>query len=384
MLKYLSRKTTSLVFIPEIDGLRFFAIFTVILYHLNTALSGAISFDWKEYYGMEYALELGWWIVRLDMGVKVFFAISGLVLALPFLKYYMENGKKIDIKTYFIRRLLRLEPPFIISLLIFYLFQIILLDVNILEYTQHLLANLFYSHGFLYGYPSPINPVTWSLETEAQFYIFIPFFMYFLFYFNKKYLRFTILISTFILGLYLRKYIFTHDLHHFTSSILVYLTNFVTGISFAWLFIKKPKFLKRKKILYDLIGLIALFCMFNFYKPQSSYLNNIMFNFSIFVFFISAFKGVLLNWFFKRKLIFTIGGMCYTIYLIHFGFFYFLSQKIHMLLPEIAYTFQLIYFGIISFSLLSIVCIAFFILIEKPCMDKNWPVKLKSFLTKTK
>ena len=324
MLKYLSRKTTSLAFIPEIDGLRFFAIFTVILYHLNTALSGAISFDWKEYYGMEHALELGWWIVRLDMGVKVFFAISGLVLALPFLKYYMENGKKIDIKTYFIRRLLRLEPPFIISLFIFYIFQIILLDVNILEYTQHLLANLFYSHGFLYGYPSPINPVTWSLETEAQFYIFIPFFMYFLFYFNKKYLRVTILISTFILGLYLRKYIFAHDLHHFTSSILVYLTNFVTGISFAWLFIKKPKFLKRKKILYDLIGLIALFCMFNFYKPQSSYLNNIMFNFSIFVFFISGFKGVLLNWFFNRKLIFTIGGMCYTIYLIHFGFFYFL------------------------------------------------------------
>ena len=39
----LSRKTSSNSFIPEIDGLRFFAIITVVLFHLNTALSKEVG-----------------------------------------------------------------------------------------------------------------------------------------------------------------------------------------------------------------------------------------------------------------------------------------------------------------------------------------------------
>ena len=31
----------------------------------------------------ETYMELGWWMIRLDLGVKVFFAISGFILALP-------------------------------------------------------------------------------------------------------------------------------------------------------------------------------------------------------------------------------------------------------------------------------------------------------------
>src|ERR1035441_2732251 len=72
-----SRVTTSGVFIPNFDGLRFIAIALVVLFHVwqeaqntpglavpPTALLSVVSVGW--------------------VGVTLFFAISGFVLALPF------------------------------------------------------------------------------------------------------------------------------------------------------------------------------------------------------------------------------------------------------------------------------------------------------------
>ena len=88
-LSYLSRKTSSSRFIPEIDGLRFIAIITVVLFHLNSALakeSGlGLSNALMDMGGSKHMFSMAWWWVRLDLGVKLFFAISGFVLALPFL-----------------------------------------------------------------------------------------------------------------------------------------------------------------------------------------------------------------------------------------------------------------------------------------------------------
>ena len=44
----LKRKTNSVSFIPEIDGLRFFAIITVVLFHLNSALSKSLGYTANE------------------------------------------------------------------------------------------------------------------------------------------------------------------------------------------------------------------------------------------------------------------------------------------------------------------------------------------------
>lgn len=381
MLKYLSRKTNSLAFIPEIDGLRFFAIITVVIYHLNSALSDSLSFDWKAFYGLASPADTGWWIVRLDLGVKVFFAISGFILSMPFLKHYLAGGKKVEFRSYFIRRLLRLEAPFIVSLIVFFVAQVVLLNVDIVDYSQHLLASLVYSHGFIYGYPSPINPVTWSLETEAQFYIFIPFFLSFAFFLRKKWVSLVVLCLTFIIGLYLRKYIFGNEMSHLTASVLVYLTNFLVGILFAWIFIIRRQYFDKKTFLFDIIGLIAVFGLFMFYKPQIVIKNNFMFNLCVFVFITSVFKGKLLNWFFTRRVVFTIGGMCYTIYLIHYGLLHFLAQKFAFHLDGLGYNRQFLIFTSVSMVILAVVSIVFFITIEKPCMDKDWPKKLKHQLT---
>ena len=167
-----SRNTNSNNFIPEIDGLRFLAIITVVLFHLNSAFSKESGIGFSnaliQMGGAKSELSLAWWWVRLDLGVKVFFAISGFVLALPFLKYYLGfSDKKVDLKSYFVRRLTRLEPPFVITLLFFYLVHVFLLNEDAWRFLKHLGAGLIYGHGFIFGSGNPINPVTWSLETEA-------------------------------------------------------------------------------------------------------------------------------------------------------------------------------------------------------------------------
>ena len=102
-LKSFKRTTTANNFIPEIDGLRFLAIITVLLYHLNTVFSKEMGLGLPnalvEMGGAKTNFSLAWWWVRLDLGVKVFFAISGFVLALPFLKYYLGiTDRKVQLK----------------------------------------------------------------------------------------------------------------------------------------------------------------------------------------------------------------------------------------------------------------------------------------------
>jgi peptidoglycan/LPS O-acetylase OafA/YrhL len=89
MLKNLQRKTSSTSFIPEIDGLRFFAIVTVLIFHINTALFKELNMSATEMTeslgGKNEIFSPAWWLIRLDLGVKVFFSISGFVLALALL-----------------------------------------------------------------------------------------------------------------------------------------------------------------------------------------------------------------------------------------------------------------------------------------------------------
>ena len=57
-------------------------------------------------------------------GVELFFVISGFVLAAPFAKSAIGGGKQVSVKKYFVRRLTRLEIPYLLSLLILFLIKI--------------------------------------------------------------------------------------------------------------------------------------------------------------------------------------------------------------------------------------------------------------------
>jgi len=382
-LSILSRKTNSTHFIPEIDGMRFFAIITVVIFHLNTAFAREIGLTVEQsvdILGGKNTFSIGGALIRLDLGVKVFFAISGFILALPFLKA-LQQDKQVDILSYFKRRLTRLEPPFIISLLLFSLVHVVIFHEAIGLVLKHFIVGLGYSHNLIYGEPNFINPVTWSLETEAQFYIVVPL-MYVLFRFLKKgYLRLGLLILLFLCSVFFKNLYSTNG--YVGSSILAYFVNFSVGIFFAQLYLSNLRFFdSSKRIYYDILGVCSILGMFIFYKPQADIQNIVFFNLSILLLFFAVFLGKYFNRFFVNKWIYTIGGMCYSIYLLHYAFFHLFVKFSKVLMFTESYGINLGIQLLLGIPMVLLASCLFFIFVERPCMNPDWPINLKVRLNK--
>ena len=112
-------------------------------------------------------------------GVDLFFVISGMIVALPFARHFLLGSKPVPLRKYYLRRLTRIEPPYIASLfLIIVLFRVYQHGLPT-GYTAHVLASFFYQHSLVFGEVSTVNPVAWSLEVEIQFYIVAPVVMQF-------------------------------------------------------------------------------------------------------------------------------------------------------------------------------------------------------------
>ena len=381
LIQLFRRSTSSASFVPEIDGLRFFCIFLVMIFHLNTAMHKNVV-EYHEYWQNQLIIktmgDMSWWVARLDLGVKVFFAISGYILGMPFLKYYLYNGKKIDLKQYFIRRLTRLEPPFIISLFAMMIAQIVLQHKNAIDTLNHFLAGIIYAHFPIYGKPNPINPVTWSLETEAQFYITLPILLAGLFIFKKKIHQLVAFLIMLIAFLWFKHLIYIHHYTHILNSIFYYFTFFAIGTLYAAAHLARPDifFNGSKKIIFDALGILSIFFLFYFYKPQQHLSNTLLFNVGVFGLFLSAFRGKIFNWFFTRPLIYLIGGMCYSIYLLHYALFSFIMpHTVHWSL-KMGYWPDLLLQSIIVFPITLVISGLFFLWVEKPCMNKDWPQQL--------
>src|SRR5205807_233343 len=108
-------------------------------------------------------------------GVQLFFAISGFILALPFAAHRLLGEKPVDLGKYFRRRLTRLEPPYILSLLGTFAFGLLIShQLSWAANGKHLLASLVYMHNLAFGHESYISTVAWTLEIEVQFYCLVP------------------------------------------------------------------------------------------------------------------------------------------------------------------------------------------------------------------
>ena len=383
LTRIFQRKTQSTSFIPEIDGLRFFAIITVIGYHINTAYARSLGIDdlgMSLMGGERNTFSPAWWIIRLDLGVKVFFSISGMVLAIPFIKSLMSGHYEVNLKDYYYRRLTRLEPPFILSLIGFYFVHIWFMDADATTFLSHLTAGLFYLHQIIFGTTNPINPVTWSLETEAQFYLIIPVFFAFFSRWSNTFIRVLFIVLLIAGSLFYKNYAYAAEIKWTHATVLYYLTNFLTGIFFAWLYLSFQSFFKQANYKWDFIGILSIFCLFYFYKPQYQIFNNIAFNVATIGLMTGVFKGNILNWIFTRPIVYVIGGMCYSIYLLHYAFLHLFTQLTVGISLGQGYLLDLTIQLLIALPVVLIISSIFYLLIEKPCMDKHWPGKLMSWL----
>ena len=160
-LRHLARPTPAQAFVPQIDGLRCVAILSVMLYHVQgyvVVKSGLAG---------ESALHL--LFAQGHYGVPLFFALSGYIITCQFL-----GPRPVELQRYFIRRITRLEPPYVISLLLVFIAKLWLLDLTFPDFFPHLLASLVYLHNVIFATHSEVNGVAWSLEIEWQFYLLAP------------------------------------------------------------------------------------------------------------------------------------------------------------------------------------------------------------------
>lgn len=364
------RITSSGGFMPEIDGLRFIAIASVVLFHTHGFIVAkdptVYSRSPHSIPGFHALLSHG------HLGVPLFFVISGFILGLPFARARLSSANPINLGSYFFRRLTRLEPPYIIAmslLLAGALFVARSLAPG--EALRSFLASVTYTHNFLYGRDvlPRINPVAWSLEIEVQFYLLAPL-LSLIFVIHKPRVRRWILVGSILALLAVNQMVELPFV-----CIFEWMHYFLIGLLLVDLHVTGDR-------LFSMGGFDALMAWTSFISiwvfdqhSFESHLHRFLWATiqagCIFTFY----HCVLLNRQFRfltRPWVTNVGGMCYTIYLLHYAIISMVGNRLvlhrfsgHPAINTSIYALILVFFIMTTSSL-------FFLAIERPCMDRNW------------
>jgi peptidoglycan/LPS O-acetylase OafA/YrhL len=354
------RITYSGRYLPEIDGLRFIAIFLVVCFaHLNTYVEQSVlQLPAQQGYVHRFFLEGIY-------GVSIFFTISGFILALPFAENKLMQGKPVILKQYFWRRVTRLEPAYIITLTGYFILRVYVYKYESFhELLPHFFASLFYVHNIVYDSHSSINGVAWSLEVEIQFYLLMPLLSYL--YCIKK----TIARRAIFLALTIGGAIFSYYHQYDIANFLYKGCYFFCGMLLADIYLLTKKSFDNS--IYTFIGAACLIT--SLFVP--GYYENVFFStlkiMLVFIFFFLIIKNSTLKKWFSYAPVAIIGGMCYSIYLLHIG-----------VLGILRHGFAKIKFSDNQWLNVSIHCVCavtavlmvsgiFFLLVEKPTMKRDW------------
>jgi peptidoglycan/LPS O-acetylase OafA/YrhL len=289
-LSKLQRRTSSGRYIPEVDGIRFIAIMLVLFFHAVMVRSDGNYWHIAKPFGAGFGAAQWWDFGRY--GVHLFFVLSGFILGLPFVV------GQVNLKRYFKRRLTRLEPPYMVALMVWFLVSGVAL--------KHFLLSAVYAHN-LTGW-NPINEPLWSLEVEIQFYIVLPL-LACVFLIRRKALRRVLLVLA--IGASVPGFLYLG-----TLALPRFLCFFLVGLLLADLYADHP------------IRIPLL----------------------------------------RNRIVTTIGGMAYSIYLMHWPVMVLLGRHLRPVAAEIP-----------ALMLVAIVIgFGFYLLVERPCMDPDWPTRLRA------
>jgi peptidoglycan/LPS O-acetylase OafA/YrhL len=144
---------------PLFDGLRALAALSVLLYHagfLSRANEGESG--------------LSPYLARLNIGVAVFFVISGFLLYRPMLAARIGEGRPIRLRDYARRRVLRIVPGYWVALTVLALYPGLPDMFSAHWWAYYGFAQDYSDRTVLFG----IGPA-WSLGCEVVFYALLPF-----------------------------------------------------------------------------------------------------------------------------------------------------------------------------------------------------------------
>jgi peptidoglycan/LPS O-acetylase OafA/YrhL len=378
------RITTSGQFIPEIDGLRFIAISLVILHHL--ALFVSIQQGRPE--GL---LSLG------QRGVELFFAISGFILAVPFAMHFVNGEKPVRLGRYFLRRFTRLEPPYLISLFLLTAMRVLFRGEDFSIIWWNLLFSIFYVHGFMKGMPSQINGVAWSLEIEIQFYLVMPL-LALLFLIRNRWIRRgvillfaaaamsiqPILFRSIFPGVELRDGHVVQVPYYLERHLVNYIQYFLVGLLLADIYVTEwrgspPPVRKGAMAWGDFTWLLG-WPLLIYVLTLDGLVSRILFPILIFILYLSLFYSIHARRLMRIEILTVIGGMCYSIYLLHNSVIQVFGPLLARMLPS-NFAAAVGLAGLCLIPLILIFCGLYFRLIERPCMRPDWPRRLYRWIS---
>ena len=329
---------------PEVDGLRAIAVLSVIFYHFKI-----------EFFGFSF-LSGGF------LGVDIFFVISGFLITSIILEEVTKTNN-FSILDFYIRRSRRILPALYVVILFFIILGFIFLIpsylinfYNSIFYILFFLSNLFfYRNSTAYGHElSEIIPLlhTWTLSVEEQFYIIFPIFFFLIYkYFKNKTLL--ILISVFLISLFISEYFLVNNKNFNFYSPITRAWEFITGAFVAY-FYRNNKLIIDKKIL-DLVSAVGLsmiiFSIFFFKKEYShpSTLTLIPVIGSSLILLASRRETIIFK-LLSQKFLVYIGLISYSLYLWHYPILSFCKiLKINFNFISI-FCIALLIFGISAFS----------------------------------
>ncbi len=168
----------------SIDALRGLAALAVVFYHARemswigigaTWSANKLAPDLNAYLGyLTFPILFGW------VAVPLFFVLSGYCIHRPHVaKLACDADYRIDLKTYFIRRLWRITPVLFAAIIFtaiidVYTRQHFPLDVKLGDNSPgNFLANLLALQG-IFGTPYGTNVPLWTLSMEIHFYVVYP------------------------------------------------------------------------------------------------------------------------------------------------------------------------------------------------------------------
>lgn len=187
---------------PQIDGLRAFAATLVFLMHAWVILGVNVAFAFVYKPSFDFTLYAGEATARTvspffrqagGLGVAIFFAISGFLLYQPFVRA-RDEGSKLALKPYFLRRAARIVPAYWLALIViglvthnpriftwngfvdYFMFGEIWTTLDLSRLTDAkpydpLKVSLTSSFSIINDNPVP---VAWTLCVEVFFYLMLP------------------------------------------------------------------------------------------------------------------------------------------------------------------------------------------------------------------
>lgn len=378
------RITTTHSYVAQIDGLRFLAVMQVLLYH--AALRGQRAADPAAHPADGW---FGWWPNGIA-GVELFFFISGYIIAIPFL-----SGKATDLRAFYLRRITRLEPPYILTVLLcFAAFAVMSGAVGPAPAAmQHgggeptpiwanLAASLLYLHGTFFQASPRFNPPLWTLEIEIQFYLIAPFLIAALLKVRRFRHRMILAAGSIMLAIAVQAAFEPHARWHY--SLITHLYPFLLGIAASDWALRNRPFEREPGHAGDValaVGLALLLAGSMLYYAGLDRIQTMALLavrvVAIVLIYLGAAQGRLGRRVLGNRWIAWIGGACYSIYLLHVPL---LQIGARVLLAPFDLTGQpalavaLVMALIVPLVLVG--SIAFYIAIERPCMASEWPRRL--------